>query len=315
MHFRGWLGAHRLLPTISGAPLMLPGAIGGAVRVSDNTVHVGAARVLDDAGGLPPAWDAPPLLRLTGGVLLASESLRGSAFTQRLGNLASSSASAFVSVSAVMLRNVAQNSLAWSVLISCGVSSAVQLLGSLVAALQPKLCARQWLSMVLPAVVMQTNAGDTAHTAQATNGSAALVPATHSASRALTTGSTRLARALEAGEALLGLTLPLRWCSASVSSPPRSLPLTLTSGYCPALALTVDGGALLGTAGDVCMLATFRGAARMFITGSNLLACAEYLYVGGGADQTADNRADILTKALPRLTFMRLRGFLLQLAA
>ena len=53
----------------------------------------------------------------------------------------------------------------------------------------------------------------------------------------------------------------------------------------------------------------------MFITGSNLLACAEYLYVGGGADQTADNQADILTKALPRLTFMRLRGFLLQLAA
>lgn len=315
MHFRGWLGAHGLLPTISGTPLMLPGAIGGAVRASDNTVHVGAARVLDDAGGLPPAWDAPPSLRLTGGVLLASDSLRGSAFTQRLGNLASSSASAFVSVSAVMLRNVAQNSLAWSVLISCGVSSAVQLLGSLVAALQPKLCARQWLSMVLPVVVMQTNAGDTAHTARATHGSAALVPATHSASRALTTGSTRLARALEAGEALLGLTLPLRWCSASVSSPPRSLPLTLTSGYCPALALTVDGGALLGTAGDVCMLATFRGAARMFITGSNLLACAEYLYVGGGADQTADNRADILTKALPRLTFMRLRGFLLQLAA
>jgi len=63
------------------------------------------------------------------------------------------------------------------------------------------------------------------------------------------------------------------------------------------------------------MLANFRDAARMFITGSNLLACAEYLYVGGGADQTADNRADILTKALPRLTFMRLRGFLLQLAA
>jgi hypothetical protein len=168
MHFRGWLGAHGLLPTISGTPLMLPGAIGGAVRASDNTVHVGAARVLDDAGGLPPAWDAPPSLRLTGGGLLASDSLRGSAFTHRLGNLASSSASAFVSVSAVMLRNVAQNGLAWPMLISCGVSSAVQLLSSLVAALQPKLCARQWLSMVLPAVVMQTNAGDTAHTAQAT---------------------------------------------------------------------------------------------------------------------------------------------------